>query len=160
MVIGPSAALPGLRERFGATGEVHAFSDTEALEALDHIVRAKPKVVALDAEFSRTSRGSALINRIKDDPLLLACEIRIADGAEPAGVVSQAAPGAGPAAVKGALDQRGTRRAARVRIREGVDVMADGNPATLIDLSRVGAQIVSKTVLKPNQRVQIGRAHV
>ena len=155
MVIGPSAALPGLKERFGATGEVQSFSDAEALEALDHIVRAKPQIVALDHEFSRTSRGGALINRIKDDPLLQACEIRVvAAGADPTGVVSPASPSA-PTATKAVLDQRGTRRAPRVRMREGVEVMADGNPASLVDLSRVGAQIVSKTVLKPNQRVRL-----
>lgn len=155
MVIGAASALPGLKERFAAGGEVQSFSDGEALEALDHVVRTKPSIVALDHEFARTPRGGALVNRIKDDPLLLACEIRVvAPGAEPTSVLSEPA-GAAPTAVKPVLDQRGTRRAPRVRIREGVEVMADGNPATLVDLSRVGAQIVSKTVLKPNQRVRL-----
>ena len=54
-----------------------------------------------------------------------------------------------------ALDQRGTRRAARIRSRDGVEVAIDGNPAALIDLSMVGAQVVSPTVLKPNQRVRV-----
>ena len=31
----------------------------------------------------------------------------------------------------------------------------DGNPALLIDLSLVGSQVVSSTVLKPNQRVRV-----
>ena len=31
----------------------------------------------------------------------------------------------------------------------------DGNPAMLVDLSLVGAQVVSPTVLKPNQRVRV-----
>ena len=31
----------------------------------------------------------------------------------------------------------------------------DGNAAGLVDLSAVGAQVVSPTVLKPNQRVRI-----
>ena len=31
----------------------------------------------------------------------------------------------------------------------------DGNPAALVDLSTVGAQVVSPTVLKPNQRVRV-----
>ena len=56
---------------------------------------------------------------------------------------------------KPALDQKGTRRAPRVRIKEGVDVAVDGNPAALVDLSTVGAQVVSPTVLKPNQRVRV-----
>ena len=41
------------------------------------------------------------------------------------------------------------------RIKDGVEVAIDGNPAALIDLSAVGAQVVSATVLKPNQRVRV-----
>ncbi len=33
--------------------------------------------------------------------------------------------------------------------------MIDGNPAALINLSVVGAQVVSPTILKPNQRVRM-----
>ena len=33
--------------------------------------------------------------------------------------------------------------------------MIDGNAATLVDLSTVGAQVVSPTILKPNQRVRM-----
>jgi PilZ domain len=36
-----------------------------------------------------------------------------------------------------------------------VDVVIDGNPALLIDLSNIGAQVVSPVVLKPNQRVRM-----
>jgi hypothetical protein len=54
-----------------------------------------------------------------------------------------------------ALDQKGTRRAQRFRIIEGIEVLIDGNPAMLVDLSTVGAQVVSGTLLKPNQRVRL-----
>ena len=37
---------------------------------------------------------------------------------------------------------------------EPVEVLVDGDPAQLIDLSVMGAQVVSTTVLKPNQRVR------
>ena len=53
------------------------------------------------------------------------------------------------------LDQRGTRRATRVKIKDGIEVAVDGNPAALVDLSIVGAQVISPTVLKPNQRVRM-----
>jgi hypothetical protein len=56
------------------------------------------------------------------------------------------------------LDQRGTRRAPRVKIAGEIGVMADGNHAVLVDLSAVGAQIVSSTILKPNQRVRMSMA--
>jgi hypothetical protein len=121
--------------------------------------------------FAATSRGAALINRIKADPSLNGCEIRIvahdsdyarvsprrttepASGSAPASAVAVAeapAPAAAPP-----LDQRGTRRAPRVPMVDGVDMQVDGNPASIIDLSPLGAQVVSSTILKPNQRVRV-----
>ena len=48
-----------------------------------------------------------------------------------------------------------TRRAARHRIRQGVEIQLDGNAANVVDLSVIGAQVVSATILRPNQRVRI-----
>jgi hypothetical protein len=147
--------LPALQER-KELGEVVAFADTDALKALDLITRQRPKVVALERDFAATSRGTALINRIKADPSLTECEIRIishdnGDGTtSPVSVVETAAP----AVVAAPLDQTGTRRAPRFSITEGVEVQVDGKPAALINLSLVGAQVVSPTILKPNQRVR------
>jgi hypothetical protein len=147
--------LPALQER-KELGEVVAFADTDALKALDLITRQRPKVVALERDFAATSRGTALINRIKADPSLTECEIRIishdnGDGTtSPVSVVETAAP----AVVAAPRDQTGTRRAPRFSITEGVEVQVDGKPAALINLSLVGAQVVSPTILKPNQRVR------
>jgi hypothetical protein len=41
------------------------------------------------------------------------------------------------------------------RVRAGVELQLDGNPAAVIDLSTVGAQVISPTVLRPNQKVRI-----
>ena len=147
--------LPALQER-KELGEVVAFADTDALKALDLITRQRPKVVALERDFAATSRGTALINRIKADRSLTECEIRIishdnGDGTtSPVSVVETAAP----AMVAAPLDQTGTRRAPRFSITEGVEVQVDGKPAALINLSLVGAQVLSPTILKPNQRVR------
>ena len=53
------------------------------------------------------------------------------------------------------LDQRGTRRAPRFKIAAHVDILVDGNVASLVDLSLIGAQVVSQTILRPNQRVRL-----
>ena len=160
VLIGPADALPALQGRFDPGADVQTFTDGEALEALDHIIRTKPAMVAMQDEFSSTSRGTALINRIKDDPTLLACEVRVLAHDTEMSRVAVKRGQAGGAAVAvdepaPALDQRGTRRAARIRIKESVEVAVDGNPAALVDLSMVGAQVVSPTVLKPNQRVRV-----
>jgi hypothetical protein len=169
--------LPALKEHGFA--EALAFSDADALKALEAITREKPPVIALEKVFAATSRGAALIKRIKADPSLTDCEIKIVssdgkpltpkkhkkDGA-PAPPTA-AAPAATPAAVEppssaasvaaraAPLDQRGTRRAPRFSMTNGIEVTIDGNPAALINLSVVGAQVVSPTILKPNQRVRL-----
>jgi hypothetical protein len=77
----------------------------------------------------------------------------VARTAEPSATVAEVAEA--PTPVAAPLDASGTRRAERVTIAKGVDVLVDGNTATLVDLSTCGAQVLSPTVLKPNQRVRI-----
>jgi hypothetical protein len=158
VLIGPSEALPGLKARSDADAEIQAFKSADAVEALEHIVRTRPPIVALEAEFSVSARGSALIKRIIDDPVLASCEVRVV--ARDGGVQRVTTGGGAATAVAlddraPLLDQRGTRRAPRYRMKSGLDVTIDGNPATLVDLSRVGAQITAHTVLRPNQRVRL-----
>ena len=76
------------------------------------------------------------------------------DEADPVPAETPPAPAAPPVPAA-PLDQRGTRRAPRFKIVENVEVLVDGNPAVLVDLSVVGAQVVSPTILKPNQRVRM-----
>jgi hypothetical protein len=161
VLIGPSGTLPSLQERLDPSADIQTFTDSEALEALDHIIRTKPVVVAMQDDFADSSRGQALINRIKDDASLADVEVRVmAKNASQNRVAVKRGAKGGPAtavAVEEAkpLDQKGTRRAPRIRIKDGVEVAVDGNPAALVDLSQVGAQVVSSVVLKPNQRVRI-----
>ena len=163
--------LPALKEHGFA--DALAFSDADALKALEAITREKPRVIALEKLFAATSRGAALIKRIKADPGLTGCEIKIVahDGkpltpkkakkdaapaaAAAAPVEETPAPAPTVAAPAAPLDQRGTRRAPRFAVAKGIEVLIDGNPAALINLSVVGAQVVSPTILKPNQRVRM-----
>ena len=151
-----------------------AFPDADALKALEAITKDKPKLIVLERTFASTSRGAALIKRIKADPALVSCEIKIVandgspasgkkkknDGAAtaPAAAATEAAvkaASAPPVPAKAPLDQRGTRRAPRFNVVGGIEVLIDGKPATLINLSVVGAQVVSATILRPNQRVRM-----
>jgi hypothetical protein len=118
--------------------EMLAFTDTEVARALDVIVERRPRLVIVNQAFAATAPGTALIDRIKDDSALRHCEVRIvAFGESPA-----------------PLDLSGTRRAPRFAIASGIDVDIDGKPASLVNLSLVGAQVLSATILKPKQRVR------
>lgn len=165
VLIASAEHLAALKEHDDLAG-AHAFSDADALKALDAITRQRPAVVALSSAFAATSRGVALVNRIKADPALAACEIRVMSAdtnhgrstarAVAASTHTQAAV-AEPQAQAGtaALDYAGTRRAPRVEVVDGIEVLIDGNAAALIDLSTVGAMVLSPTILRPNQRVRM-----
>lgn len=149
VLIARSDKIPELSRRPDLAAAI-AYSDADAVAALNAIIKSRPSVVALEVSFADTPRGVALIERIKGDPALEACVIRIVGdvGEEPTALAEKP-----PAATL--LDSRGTRRALRVAMRAGLTVSVDGNPATLLDLSVEGAQIVSAMTLRPHQHVRI-----
>jgi hypothetical protein len=161
VLIGAPEVLPGLKNSIDANAELLTFADVDALRALEVISRRRPDTVIAEKTFAATPRGAALINRIKADPTLIKSEIRVV-GPKPTDVrivsagessVTVAEPAA--AAAPAPLDQRGTRRAPRYKIAGLVEIVADGNLATVVDLSTIGAQIVSAIILKPNQKVRM-----
>jgi hypothetical protein len=180
IVIAASNLMPSLRDRLSDEGELLAFADTEPIQALQAILAHVPNLIVLERLFAATPRGAALINRIKTDPQLVRAEVRVMShsgdytrvvrpaSVEAASSSASTAVAAGresgtqavetPAAIEEAprqLDWHGTRRAPRFRIRSGVEIQLDGNAAAVIDLSVLGAQVISATILRPNQRVRI-----
>jgi hypothetical protein len=152
VVIGQAERLPALRERVGGiNGEVFEFSETEVLRALELITKRRPSIITLERLFAMTPRGAALINRIKSDPKLADAEIRVlSHDSDYSRVVPRA-----PKTPAQPLDQRGTRRAPRFKMKENVFLIVEGANAVLVDLSTIGAQVVSPAKLSPNQSIGI-----
>ena len=179
VVIAATNLMPALRERLADEGELLPFADTEPIQALQTILEQRPDLIVLERLFAATPRGAALINRIKTDPQLGHAEVRVMSHtgdyprpvAKPSRVPSPAAVGAsdGPAAglpeapaqpsPEPRLDWQGTRRAQRFRARSGVEIQLDGNPAGVVDFSVVGVQVLSPTILRPNQKVRVSIPH-
>jgi hypothetical protein len=177
VVIAATNLMPGLRDRLTEEGDLLAFADTEPIQALQAILTHKPRLVVLERLFAATPRGAALINRIKTDQQLAHAEVRVmshtgdytrvvkqatveapaAAGATLGRELTSAAAAPAPAIEDAPrqLDWHGTRRAPRYRIRKGVEIQLDGNGAQIVDLSVIGAQVLSPTILRPNQRVRI-----
>ena len=183
IIIGAAELLDALRENAAGGGEVLSFEDKEPLKALEAITTRRPNVIALERLFAATSRGAALINRIKADPALAGAEIRVVslDGtyrvsprrtpASPERAAASAQPEPETADIRidllepataevmqpaaQSLDYSGTRRAPRFRIAGGTEVQVDGALAILVDLSTHGAQILCPTPLKPQQLVRM-----
>jgi hypothetical protein len=207
VVIGAQHHLDALRGRADAGSDVLTFLDTDPLGALTAIAAKRAEVVIFERLFAVTSRGAALLNRIKADPALVSTEIRVLShdgeysrvsprrapprGAEPVradpadaepvqvelprAAAAHAEPLHAPALVSEdlppplppapvavttpppppELDWRGTRRAERIRMRPGTDAQVNGAPATIVDLSELGAQVLAQAALRPQQRVWV-----
>jgi CheY-like chemotaxis protein len=179
VVIAATNLMPALRERLASEGDLLTFADTEPIQALQTILEQRPGLIVLERLFAATPRGAALINRIKTDPQLGHAEVRVMSHtgdysrqvAKPSRVQSPAPVGAaesgavalseppGEESPGPRLDWQGTRRAQRFRARNGVEIQLDGNPAGVVDVSVVGVQVLSPTILRPNQKVRVSIPH-
>ncbi len=161
VLIASGELLPVLQSRLAADFELLAFADVDALRALETITTRKPDTVLLEKRFAATPRGSALINRVKADPSLAPIRLRLiasdATSAEAAEELPQpAAPEPPtPLVVPAPLDHRGTRRAPRFRTAAGPEILVDGKPGAVVDISTLGVQLLTPAVLKPTQRVRV-----
>src|ERR671918_2778993 len=173
VIIAAVNLTPSLCDRLSGEGDLLTFADTEPIQALQAILDERPRLIVLERLFAATPRGAALINRIKTDPALGHAEVRVMSHtgdytrqvSKPSIVETPAAASSGASVQpSGAiateeaprpLDWNGTRRAPRHRVRPGVEIQLDGNPASVVDLSTVGAQVLSNTILRPNQKVRV-----
>jgi hypothetical protein len=166
VVIAPPDLLPRIVGRLTPQGgEIIALPDTDIQAAIERTIALSPDRVSVERLFAATSRGAALLSRLKADPALADCEFRIVSHdsdywrvsprrSAPGDALPQVAPPP-PVSPPSPLDQHGTRRAARMAIADGVEVLVDGSPARLVDLSAIGGQVLSATVLRPSQRVRV-----
>ncbi len=151
LLIGPKALAGSLAGNPDTQGtDVIAFPEDQVCEAVEHIVRTRPRVVVLPEKFALSPRGTALTHRIAIDAQLAGTRVLVVDAGGTAVEVRQ-----GSYSTWLPTDAAGTRRVPRIRMRAGLDVQIDGATAALVDLSTLGAQVVSPTVLKPRQRVRM-----
>ena len=149
-----------VRNQPGFETNIHVFADSDSIKALQCISRDRPRVVVLGHAFVGSLRGAALVNAIKTDRTLANTQIRvISQASDYPGLVRQADPQVPPNdAMPGEPlppDYLGTRGARRYKMRADLKVRVDGNPTTVVDLSRTGARLVGTTALRVKQRVSL-----
>jgi len=147
--------IPVLRERLGGSEHLLTFADSEPLRALQAIVAERPRVVALERLFAASPRGAALIARVKSDKSLEGTEIRILSHDSDYVRVSPRRQADAPRTAEIKRLDRGTRRATRYKMRPGVALRVDEQPAQILDLSAIGAQVITAQILKPKQVVSL-----
>lgn len=134
------------------------FTDADLPHALQIIAERRPPLVILEQMLAASSRGSAFMGCIQGNPDFAGVDIQVLSAER---IAAAAAPGALLAAALAVgthgptLERSAVRRAARIKARDELTALIDGNPVTLVDISVLGAQVVSPSALRPNQRVRV-----
>jgi len=156
--IGSESLLAAWKARGGQESQVIALPLTDLTFALDLIGEAQAEIVVIEQAVAATGAGSTLMDRLHSERYLRGTEVRLLppDRADLiAAGPGDAHPQAWLSELAYALPPRPERRAQRILAADDEQVLVDGQPVRLIDLSAVGAQVRSETVLKPRQRIRV-----
>ncbi len=180
VVVADSTRLPAIRDGLRLPVRAVYFTSGNLASALEGIRTNQPKLVAVDAAFAQTPQGIAFVERVAMMPAVEA-DIRLivklegrwvtaprhtpiaaarvsAPVAVPAPkpvVVVVPAPRVVAAVVSMEPTPASTRRAPRFLVRDPLNAVVENGSASLVDISVLGAQIVSQPMLRPNQKIKL-----
>ena len=153
------------------SGRVVRFPDNKLAAAFESIQLNHPRLVAIEAPFAQTPPGQAFIERVeklgvRGSTIQLIVQTNGRWTTTPYGGETAA-----PAAAKPGADRKGvvasatsitaaakganTRRAQRFKVLESLDAVVENRQANLVNISILGAQVVSQPTLRPNDNVKI-----
>jgi hypothetical protein len=175
IVVADVARMPAIRAGLQVVGRAMHITSGNLASAMESIKNFQPKLVAVDALFAQTLTGAAFIERVEklgiaDSEVRLIARIEgswvttsrrqrtgvITLSAPPIVAVSAPSVTATSAPLTAAhIAAVSTRRAPRFLVRDPLDVVVENGSAALIDISILGAQVVSGSVLRPNQKIRI-----
>ena len=161
ILIAEPQLLTTLRNEVKVTGTSLCFSVSNLASALESIRALQPQIVGLESTFARSDKGRAFIDRLNVSALA-ASEIQLVSHAGghwtlvPLGAKAPTSrPQAAPAPVAPAQAGLNTRRAPRFPVFKPAEAVIDGKPTNLVDISVLGAQVVSDPVLRPQQKIKV-----
>ncbi len=145
-------------ERLAPAAGILALTDADLPRALQIITARRPPLVLIEQIVAASSRGQAFLECLTNHPDLTGVEVQVLSTER---IAAAAAPGSLRAAMPavgthlGPCERTGTRRAVRVKADATLKALVDGSPVELVDLSTMGAQVISPGILRPNQRVRL-----
>ena len=173
VVIATTARMPLIQSASLFSGRVIRFTDNKLSAAFESIQLNHPRLVAIEAPFAQTPQGQAFIERVeklgvRGSTIQLIVQTNgrwtaTPYGGDPAGPAAAAKPGAAGKPVVTATAKisappvkgANTRRAARFKVLESLNAVVENRQANLVNISILGAQVVSQPVLRPNDNVKI-----
>jgi len=173
VVIADAAQTLAIRAGLPLSGRVTWFTGGNLFAAHESIQMHHPKLIAVEAGFAQTPPGQEFLARIErlaipGSAIQLVVRTQGKWATTPykgqlARSESQAIAGTGRpgavvprlAAVATQMKGANTRRASRFKILESLNAVVENGQATLVNISILGAQVVSQPPLKPTHQVRI-----
>ena len=165
VLVAPPERLSELTALLRLDGTVEAYSDADAVAALDATFQSLPRMVVLERGFAESLRGRAFVRRVTDDPFGRECLVRVIDAVRDAVRQTAATPSlsvdmptAATSEVQPTLEPGpvATERATRRRqVAAGSAATIDGTIVQLVDISTEGMQVLGPLTLKPHQAVRV-----
>jgi hypothetical protein len=149
--------MASFRDELHLAGRVLRFSSSNLASVFESIRANQPGIIAVDAQFVATPAGKAFLDRVGDlaIPAMTIHLVARENGAWTAKPINGPAPAAPAARVDAKAAGLNTRRAPRFLVLDPLEAGVNQKQASLIDLSVLGAQVLSEPALKPNQTIKI-----
>jgi hypothetical protein len=176
VVVADTTQTAAIRAGLPLSGHVRWFTGGNLATALESIQLNHPKIIAVEAALAQRPQGQAFLSRvealaIRGSAIQLVVRAKgswattpytgqsttaespavVAPVSEEGMVALVVRSGAVAAQTKGA----NTRRAGRFRVLESLSAIVENGQANLVNISILGAQIVSVSALRPAQKVKI-----
>jgi len=151
-VVTGTEMLAALGETLEGDQNVVVIDGTDRARALEILQERMPKVVAVDRCFLETRAGREFATCLRDASALQGLDLRMFSPLhirKPNGVSARALIAAASQPLPVGL----SRRVPRVPMADHVAAVANGSSLVVVDLSVLGAQVISPGVLRPNQQI-------
>jgi len=147
-----------LRDGLPLPGRVLRYSSSNLASVFESIRANQPGLVVLDSTFLNTPAGQGFLDRVNQLNIpKLVTQIAVFDRGhwtmtsvtnEPAAAVEAPSP-----RIVAGVD---TRRVPRFSPQDVAQALAEGSEIKIVNLSVMGAQIISQPLMRPNQKLKVG----
>jgi hypothetical protein len=169
IVVADVTRKAAIASTFRHPGRIAQFTNLDLPSALEAVRTHQPGTVVVDAVVVQTQQGLGFIRKV-EALAIPGCTIRLINKTngvwtttahEPSTPAVEAVSSAPPPSpirpviVTVPLTGTNTRRAPRFPLLDSLDAEVEGGRASLVNISVLGAQVVSNPVLRPGQTVKI-----
>jgi hypothetical protein len=159
LLIASPALLRVWSEHAARANTIVGIADSDLSHVIDVVRVRRPPEVVLEETLAGSPRGGPLMCALREQHRVRGLTIRVLSPARVA-ELSSSHPGHTSAhiwltAFAHPLPARPRQRAPRVRLNGHDEILIDRQPARLLDISSIGAQVASQRALLPHQHVRV-----